>query len=260
MPIIAVISDIHVGHPAAIWPECYVTDKGNEIRPNKAQEVVLQYWHDFWSKPDVNSAEYIVNLAESIEGYNKKEHGHDIMITDLNQQISAFCQLIEPHLRDRQYIGIEGSKYHGSEDTPIEKGVCERVGGSYFGMLANWEVADTGKVIHMTHKSSGAMQYKATALDRNSLYMSAAKSKVKIDPDVMLYGHHHQYFRVDTSTRINIMAPCWKFWHPIKSGEKYSMTQPSIGGLVIKITNEKRIYVDPYLYPLEHIYDALVKM
>lgn len=260
MPIIAVISDIHVGHPAAVWPESFITDKGNEIVPNAPQEVLLQYWKDFWNQPDVKSADYIVNMEESVEGYNRKEHGHDIMVTDLNQQVRAFRELIEPYLCGRQYIGMEGSKYHGSDDMGIGKIVCQEVGGEYMGQIANWQVGDTGKVIHMTHKSSGAMLYKATALDRNSLYMSAAKSKVGIDPDVMLYGHHHQYFRVDTSTRINIMCPCWKFWHPIKSGEKYSMTQPSIGGLAIKIMNSGRIYVDPYLYKIEHVYDALVRM
>lgn len=260
MPIIAVISDIHVGHPAAVWPKGYVTENGNEVKPNPAQEVLLQYWEDFWNQPDVKSADYIVNMEESIEGYNFKEHGHDILVTDLDKQIEAFRMLIDPYLQGRTYLGMEGSKYHGSQDTSVGKAVCQAVMGNYMGMLANWQVGDTGKIIHMTHKSSGAMLYKSTALDRNSLYMSAAKSKTKVDPDVMLYGHHHQYFRVDTATRINIMSPCWKFWHHIKTGEKYAMTQPSIGGLVIKITDQKRIYVDPYLYPLEHLEDAVKRM
>jgi len=258
MPIIVVISDIHTGHPAAVWPKSFTTDKDNVILPNKAQKVLLQYWEDFWGQQDAKDAEYILNLEESVEGYSKKEHGRDIMVTDIHQQIQAFYELLFPYTQGKIYIGIEGSQYHGSEDMLVGKVVCEKFGGNYQGILVNWKVGDTGKIIHATHKSSGAMLYKATALDRNSLYMSAAKSKVGFDPDVMIYGHHHQYFRVDTMTRINVMAPTWKVWHPIKSGEKYAMTQPSIGGLIIKIG--KRIEVEPYLYPLLHVYDALVKM
>ena len=259
MPIIAVISDIHVGHPAAIWPKSFKTTKGNVILPNRPQKVLLEYWKDFWGQQDAKDAEYVVNLECSIEGYSKKEHGMDIMITDLGQQIKAFKKLLDPYIEGKTYIGMEGSKYHGSEDMLVGEAVCKEFEGNYWGQLTNWEVGDTGKIIHMTHKSSGAMLYKSTALDRNSLYMSAIKSKVKMDPDMMLYGHHHQYFRVDTATRINVMAPCWKFWHPIKDGSKYTMSQPSIGGLILKV-DKKRIQVDRYLYPLEHVYDALMRM
>lgn len=258
MSIVVAIADVHTGHPAAVWPESYETPTGNIILPNQAQKVMLQYWEDFWGQQDARDAEYVLNLECSIEGYNKKEHGMSIMISELDQQIQAFKQLVSPHIKGKTYIGMEGSKYHGSEDTLVGKAVCDAVGGNYMGQVVNWQVGDTGKIIHATHKSSGAMLYKATALDRNSLYMSAAKSKIKMDPDIMIYGHHHQYFRVDTATRINIMCPCFKFWHPIKDGSKYSMTQPSIGGLIIKIG--KRIQVDVYLYPLEHVYDALTRM
>jgi hypothetical protein len=250
MPNIIVISDIHVGHPAAVWPKQYKTAQDNIILPNKAQKVMLDYWNDFFGQPDAKSAEYILNLDESVEGYNKKEHGRDIMTTNLNEQIGAFNQLLEPHIKGRKYICVDGSRYHGSEDTSIAEIICKGFNGEYFGALANWEVKGTGKIIHATHKASGAMLYKATALDRRSLYMSA---------DVMLSGHIHQYFRVDTMTRINITAPCWKWWHPIKTAESYPFSQPSVGGLIIKVS-KKFCEVDKYLYPLEHVYDALVKM
>ena len=75
MPIIAVISDIHVGHPAAVWPESFITDKGNEIVPNAPQEVLLQYWKDFWNQPDVKSADYIVNMEAGKLSLQKRMQG-----------------------------------------------------------------------------------------------------------------------------------------------------------------------------------------
>ncbi len=259
MPEIAVISDIHVAHPAAVWPKSFTTDKGNIILPNEAQRVMLQYWQDFFSRPDVKSAEYILNLDESIEGYNKKEHGKDIMISDLSEQEKAFVQLLFPYAEGKKYLGVDGSGYHGSEDTSVAKRICKEFKGKYCGNIINWEVKGTGRIIHATHKASSAMLYKATALDRRSLYMSAAKSKVGMDPDIMISGHIHQYFRVDTMTRINITCPCWKYWHPIKTAESYPFSQPSIGGVVLKVS-KKHVEADKYLYPLEHVYDAVVRM
>lgn len=259
MSLIIALSDIHVGHPAAVWPKGFTTKRGNPIEPNKAQLVMLQYWEDFFSQPDAKSADYILSLDECIEGYNKKEHGHDIMISDLNEQIGALSMLLKPHIKGRKYLGLNGSKYHGSEDMSIAEIICKNFKGTYFGQVVNWEVKGTGRIIHATHKASGAMLYKATALDRRSLYMSAAKSKIGIDPDIMISGHIHQYFRVDTMTRINITCPCWKFWHPIKTAESYPFSQPSIGAVIIKVS-KKFCEVDKYLYPLEHIYDALIQM
>jgi len=259
MPIIAVISDIHVGHPAAVWPKSFKTAHDNIILPSKAQLVMLEYWNDFFSLPDAKAADYILNLDESIEGYNKKEHGRDIMTTNLNEQINAFNQLLLPHISGKKYVCVDGSGYHGSEDTSVAEAICKGFKGEYFGQMVNWEVKGTNRIIHATHKASGAMLYKATALDRRSLYMSAAKSKIGIDPDIMISGHIHQYFRVDTMTRINISCPCWKFWAPIKTAESYPFSQPSVGGVILKVS-KKFVEADRCLYPLEHIYDALVKM
>lgn len=259
MSIIAVISDIHTGHPAAVWPESFETTHGNIIIPSPAQKVLGQYWRDFFTLQDVKDAEYILNLDESIEGYNKKEHGRDIMTADLNEQVRAFISLLKPYIDGKTYVGVDGSVYHGSEDTSVQRAICGALGGNYFGSMVNWQVGDTGRIIHATHKASGAMLYKSAALDRRSLYMSAAKSKIGIDPDIMISGHIHQYFRVDTSSRINVMAPCWKFWHPIKTAETYPSSQPTIGGLVIKLS-KKHKEVTLYDYPLEHVYDALIKM
>ena len=65
---LTVISDLHVGHPAAIWPREYITPKGNVISANRAQLILLNFWEDFWSQPEVRDSEVIINLAESIEG------------------------------------------------------------------------------------------------------------------------------------------------------------------------------------------------
>ena len=258
---IVLIGDIHVGHPAAIWPEVFETGKGNRILQNKAQNVMWEYWCDFWDRQEVDEADIIINAAESVEGYNRKEHGHDIMTTNLDEQINAFVKLMTPEIDGREYYSVNGSRYHGSDDTAVEAIIADRLGGTFLGDLGFLSIKGTGVKIMVQHKLGDNMIYKSTLLDRNSLFMSAIKSKIKNDPDVIVSAHNHQYFRVDTATRINLMLPCWKFWHPIKGSAKYVYTQPTIGGCVLQIFRSGRIDVVPFVkYPLEHLYDAMVEV
>ena len=259
MPIAAVISDVHCGHPGAVWPDNFQDQNGNTILPNKYQKVMLEYWKDFWT--EAQDADYKICLAEVIEGYTRKEHGQGLMTADLNTQLLACKALLDPYMHGAIFMNVSGSKYHGSEDTSVDEAFCKMMGGHYWNSMAMWNPKGTDKTIFFTHVPGNPMIYKSTILDRNSLFMSAIKTKLTKDPDMMLYGHLHQYFRFDTPTRINVMAPCWKFWHPIKNAAKFPYTQPTIGGLILKIPEYKgRIEVILKHYPLQHIADALVEI
>lgn len=266
MPIMAVIADIHIGHRAAMWPEDYTDITGKHIEPSRTQKILNQYWDDFWTCPEAKDSEYVLNLAESLEGNNKKEYGHGLVEPELDLQADAFVFAIKKYIQGKRYIGLTGSGYHGSLDSQVESGIAnqlkaEGIKAECFGDIANLKVKETGHVIWATHKGGEAMMYRSTMLDRNSLYFSAIKSKIQEDPDVLLYGHHHKYFRVDTESRINIMAPAWKFWHPIKGAAKFAYTQPTIGGLFFLLPeNHGEIQVIRKKYPLEHIYSALRKI
>jgi calcineurin-like phosphoesterase family protein len=260
MPIAAFISDLHGGHPGAIWPDNFQTVKGNPILPNKYQYRLLEHWEDFWSDPDVKDAEYIVEMEESIEGYNRKRHGMDIMISDLNEQLRAMAFLLIPKISGRTVLVAKGNDYHGSQDTNVAETFARMIGGHYFGDMMYWNPKGTDKTIMLTHAPGDPMIYKSTILDRNSLFLSAIKTKLSKDPDAVIYGHLHQYFRFDTPSRINAICPCWKFWHPIKSAAKFPYTQPTIGGLIMKIPSYKgKIELRLKDYPLEHIYDAVIE-
>lgn len=253
----AIVSDVQVGHLAAPWPENFVFD-GIEIKLAKHQEVIAQYWKDYWTSPEVEECDIILNLAESIEGKNKKEYGRSLITPNIDTQCAAFVALLGPHIKGRKYIGLRGSGYHTSEDTDAEQHIAQMFNGDFSGDIANLKMNGTGHVVWATHKAGDAMMYRSTMLDRNSLYFSAIKSRISEDPDIIVYGHHHKHFRVDTETRINLIAPCWKFWHPIKGAAKFAYTQPTIGGLVIQFpANRGQIHVIKKFYPLENIYSAL---
>lgn len=257
MCIIAVVADVQVGHEAALWPPAFEFGKGQTVLLAPHQKTLLQYWHDYWTCEDVRNAEYVINLAESIEGKNKKEYGRSLITPNIDVQCDAFVDLIKKHVHGKKYFGLEGSGYHTSEDTDAEAHIASLLGGNFKGSIANLKFK-TGHVIFCTHKAGNAMLYRSTMLDRNSLYFSAIKSRIHDDPDILLYGHHHKHFRVDTETRISLIAPTWKLWHPIKGADKFAYTQPTIGGIIIKLPdNRGQAEIIKKFYPLEHLYSAL---
>lgn len=266
MHLIACIADIHVGHPAAVWPSDYVTEEGNPILPNPAQKKILSYWNEFWNHPEVRQAPYILNLAESIEGPNPKEMGQGLMRADVADQTSAFVQLMAPHIKDKTYISVAGSNYHGLSGYSVEKIIADKLKVAepsadvhFLGHITRWKHKPSGKYFVLTHKLGGQMLYKVTAMDRWSLYISAIKSKIG-DPDAIISAHHHQYFAELTPSRLLVQLPAWKCWHPIKEASRYPFTQPTLGGVLLRIEDDGFISPRLFKYPLEHIYDAVVRL
>lgn len=257
MCIMALVADVQCGHVAALWPPDFpMNEQGNVIELAKHQKVLLEYWKDYWHC--ARDAEYILNLAESIEGNNRKSFGRFLMTPDIDVQCKAFSTLIKKYAKGKKYFGVKGSDYHTSQDTDCEEHISNELNGDFRGDIANLKLKKTGHVVWATHKAGEAMLYRSTMLDRNSLYFSAIKSRLTQDPDIIIYGHHHKHFRVDTETRINLIAPSWCFWHPIKGAAKFAQTQPTIGGLLLKFPRKRgQIEVVKKFYPLEHIYDAL---
>ena len=261
MCIVALVSDVHVGHVAAMWPEKFMFGKGQSINLAKHQKYMLNYWHDFWTKSEAKDADYVINLAESIEGGNRKEVGRSLLTADIDIQCDAFVALIKPYIEGKKYFSVSGSGYHDSLDTDVESRIATDLKGKFSGVIANLKFKKTGHVIWATHSAGNAMMYRSTMLDRNSLFFSAIKSRLEDDPDIIVYGHHHKHFRVDTESRINLICPTWKMWHPIKGAAKFAYTQPTLGGLILKLPKKrKQIDVIKKFYPLEHLYSALVEV
>lgn len=252
---------MHVGHKAAVWPDVFkYKNEGNEeeqIKSFKWQKVIREFWDDFWNQDEVKDAEYVVNLAESIEGKNDKEYGKNLMTVDLNRQVEAFAELIKPKLKGKKYIGISGSKYHESGDMESEALIAKILGGEWHYCMVNKRFGRW--IIQFSHQISDSCLYKSTALDRNSLFLDASEGSGKLNfhIDIIACGHEHSFFLNQNESRISFIAPCWKCWHPIrKYGAKdYARRMPTIGGCVIELG--KTAAVKLYNYPLPHVYDAL---
>lgn len=260
---IIVLSDCHVGHRAAPWPEEFIVpETGHKIGASPEQKILLQYIDDFFSQEESRDAEIVINLAESIEGPSPKDQGRDLMTPEIDFQADAWMQVFGAKINGRQYYSVHGHQYHDSENLYIEDIIARRIGGTFCGQIANLKIA--GKIINAAHDPGGAMIYMATMLDRQSLFADALENpgpggKIPYHIDCIARAHRHRFAMVQDESRPVFINPCWCFWHPIRKygARNYFRSQPSIGATVLEIGS--RIWVKPFLYPVQPIYDKLIE-
>lgn len=262
---IILISDCHVGHRAAPWPaEFTVPETGHKICASPEQLVLLEYLEDFFSQPEAQDAEMVINLAESIEGPSPKDEGRDLMTPEVDYQIDAWMQLFGPLIGGRDYYSVYGSQYHDTNNLYSEDIIARRLEGTFCGQIADLKIREHDKILNIAHSPGNALIYRSTQLDRQSLFFDAIEgpyshNKIDYHIDAILRGHVHHYDMVDNESRVVLTAPTWKFWHPIRKFQagKYPRTQPTIGGLVLEVG--KSISVKKFFYPLVKIYDRLIE-
>ncbi len=255
--VIAFISDLHVGSSYGLFPKGIETPQGNEIKLNKGQEKLLEYWNEFWSKADRWDVDTVIDCGDSCSGLNRKEFGVNLMASDLEVQKDAYVSLIKPHVKGRQYINITGSGYHQSLDTKIQKDIAKRLGGKFYGAIANIHPVKTSRIINISHGVGGAFVYRSTALDREGLFQLASTALGKIPKvDIVVRGHLHSFIHLHMPSQHLIQLPCWVAYEPNKIMLKsYGKLQPDIGAVILFIDEEDRVDIHHYLYPLIHIDD-----
>lgn len=254
---IAAFADTHIGHPAALSLPQIALPQGNILDCNPYQRQIISYWEEF--KYEARNCDYILNLADTTEGINRKEYGADILMCDLNIQTSVAIDIVKDFVADRLYLSVIGSGYHGSLDTNVEKKIADAMPNShFFGLIGWWKVKGTDKTLFVAH-DLGSTMYKGTALDRHRIYSDAMSDHLN-KADLILGAHGHKYFEISTGYTRAAYLPCWKAWHPIKAfGAKgYFIHYPKLGGCIINIG--KRITIEPITFPPIRVFDKVIEV
>jgi hypothetical protein len=180
------------------------------------------------------------------------------MSTNLDVQISAGELAMRRLCKDRKSLWISGSKYHISAvGHNSEKDVCDKLGGTWLGLVANLRIEPTDKIINISHGGSGAFVYRETAMGREILFAKVAEANGKLPKiSMFIHGHWHWFSYLHQSDTHYLQLPCWIAYEPIPIFVKnYPRFQPDIGGAVIMVDEAARITVWHYLYDLPHIAD-----
>jgi UDP-2,3-diacylglucosamine pyrophosphatase LpxH len=257
---IAFISCTHVGSVCAPWPE-FTRPDGVVISPSPAQQQLNEYFADFWTH-EAKDADTIALIGDMCQGNNRKEFGRNCTAVELEMQVDACIQLLQPHIQGRKVIGVSGSGYHSSLDTSLDRSVIKGLGGEFLGALFVGDLGGTGKKMLVTHGGASPTMYKGSFEDRESMLMDAAIGSKQIahDIDLIVKGHWHYFSVMKMEHRTLVRVPGWQCWYPAKfMVDNYGKRQNKLGGVVIDI-GEERIDVYERLYDKPQIFDAPVSV
>lgn len=265
---IAAIGDTHCGSyfglmPAPEWGVEVAPAEGQSyiIKANPGQLKLLEYWHDFWTGP-AKDCDTVFEMGDSCEGQNRKEFGRHLTVTDINAQLDMAEAARKPYYDGRKIVGVCGSGYHQTLQASLDQLLIKRLGGKWGHEMVNCDIIGTDVIANLTHSSGGAIIYKMTAADRESIFQDAAES-LKLDYHVGLHirGHWHWYGHMENESRHVVYTPCWKLLFLIakKSSGMWAKHIPSIGGVVITIEG-KDIQVEKHCYPYVSMVDKPVEV
>ena len=258
------VGDLHVGSRVALWLPHTLPDD-TYIGMNPAQEYLFHCWEQFWREMKALEYDTVFLLGDMCDGNNRKEFGRDLSVGELGAQVEVTRELLAPHVRDKQVISIEGSRYHQSLDSSLDRRVSEGLYAagaekvSHEGTMAAGELNGTGRVVNVEHCRTNSVMYRAGGLDKDSWLLDAAQNELGYYTDLLVSGHLHWSAIMDISTgnrqRWIIQAPGWKLWFPYKPGG-YGKKIAQIGGCYAEVSH-KEIEARKVLFPYFKAHDKL---
>ena len=265
---IAVISDLHIGSHTAPWVE-YKNRKGHIIPPSPKQEILVEYFEDFWTHKAAD-AEYVFMLGDLCQGSNRHDWGQGTMTPDIDTQRKVAYEMLLPHcLNRKKIVGVVGSKYHSSMDTSSDRYVIEQVGGKSLGVYGNVLLWEGGPYVQLTHSHGAPYQYPGTFLDKTSQFIDMAIGRGELHNPCHLWmcGHYHKFDLLNSGSRTLFVNPGWQEWFEWDVMSKFQAKKKNMmGSCVVDIATDERahngfrIEVTEYLYPTLGISDALEEL
>ncbi len=255
---LAFVGDLHVGSRYAVAPKWWRSREGSALPLNEGQLVLYEAFQDFCDRCDEFEVDTVFLMGDLVDGPNRKGFGRLLMTQDLNEQIEMAVELLKPLCVGRKVYGIEGSGYHVLPGgVSADQMVVQLLGGHWKGPLCVGRFAPSKLVWNIQHGQSGAMIYRETVLAREQIFMNAAAGLGKIEfTHVMVRGHWHWFYFDATNGQWKIQVPAWACFVPNRVYLKsYGKMQPDIGGVIVQITDEDRLVMREFLYPLPKIAD-----
>jgi hypothetical protein len=269
--VITLLADVHVGGYHAVFPDNFTvfegTPKAYIVDLNTVQKVLLKDWENMAENSKKYQSDTIVLFGDLIAGMNPAECGRQMMFTEMDEQVKAFCALIEKYYRHIKTVFVlKGTSFHESKYVEeLEKIalILKNKGfdAQYLGPIAHLRLMKEPKEIiaNVAHEGTQAIVYPETPMARsiNDMLREAARGNVP-RAKLIIRGHRHVWEHIDKMGIHYIAIPCWQTFVPYeKAVEHYYAWQPDIGGVLLLIDDEGRIRVWEYLYPLPHMEDTL---
>lgn len=242
------LSDLHVGSLAGLWPEGFeheIQGSAGEIQQyvlNGTQRKLWEHWKKML-RTDAKKADAILINGDLCDGTHRKSEGMYTVTTDLAVQSEACVELVETLPSVPTYI-TQGTYYHSVENRPIEQYVAEQTGATYAPDMVIEECGIRMYARHTIGASNSTWQYMTTAPARDHmlLYLNRAQDKYG-EIDAAIFSHRHQFVAAEYGSGIALVTPCWqsRTAYAIKKG---IVGMPDVGWITLRIDNRRSIAID----------------
>lgn len=249
---IVVISDTHCGCMMGLCPSGGIPlDGGGVYAPSRLQRVAWAWWEEFWDDfvPAATKGEpfAVVMNGDAIDGVH---HGTTTQIThNLERQRSIAESVLWPVAnRAAAYYHIRGTEAHVGQSGEHEEALAHSLKAirDEDGRSARWELRLKlgSHLIHFTHHiaSSTSPYAETTALTREMVNSYLQTGLWGDEPYTMLVrSHRHQHSEVSRRSAHGKVAvtvtPAWQLKTPYVYRIGARMSQPEIGGVVIRLAD-----------------------
>lgn len=261
---ILLIADIHAGSPYAICDEegigIVFGNEVNYVKPNKGQLELYKHWMYMSKIADNFNVDTVINLGDTVDGADYRGGGQGVMTAIIDSQVDLATRLLSRLVKNRGYVSVSASPYHSSRDTKSELAVTIKLdkyakNTLFVGAAGLLTIPEVNKKLLVAHKSSNAMLYTATMLDRELIYQKVAEANNQL-PNIhyRITAHLHKAMHLDNGYQHYVQTPCWKTWYPIKnSTQLIGRRQSDIGWAIISFDEAGRSVVKLFVYPSPNI-------
>jgi hypothetical protein len=248
MKAAVIISDLHAGCQLGLCPPKVRLDEGGEYIPNEIQEILYEYWLEFWDihVPEMTNGlpYYIIVNGDTIDGVH---HGATHQIShNLTDQANIAMDLLKP-LKEKcegRFYMIRGTEAHTAPSSQEEERLAKELESipNKFGQYARNELWKKigDHIIHVLHHigSTNSQSYESTAVHGElvAAYTEAARWGEQ-PPDIVVRSHRHRYFETVIATKNGrgrgIVTPGWQAKTPFSYRIGARNQRPQFGGIVI---------------------------
>lgn len=262
---IVIVADMHAGSHAGLCPpDGFELENGGVYKPNPMQLYTWLAWTHFWTRfvpgqtSDCSTVAIAIN-GDVVEGVHHRLTG--IITTDVETQERAALKVLDsiktlwPQYNYIPLFMTRGTEVHSDSNAISEERIAKTIGAERndIGEYTSWQwwINLDGAVINLAHHIGRGRNALENEID-TALKESAKNGQAM--PDVIGRSHVHR-FDYRQVTRLNnkhILAfttPCWQLRTPnVEHMDR--LTLPHIGGVVLRMENNKQCTLWEKLYQL----------
>ena len=263
---ILAIGDTHTLGGCGLAPRGWVTNTGNKIELNRAQNYLADCFdHILANTPPYIDALFL--LGDMMEGKNIFDFGVGLSEVDEEWQVQGAVELFTPLAErvshndkgKRRIIGVAGSKYHGRREALLIRQLNGLPKGDYYAPFwREFYFEDNPDVLFdLAHAQSYHMRYKSTPMSREIAFKYERQGRIRsVLPKhiVVIRAHVHQFGAWMELGATVVTLPAMK----VQDAFAQSISSPNrtipdaLGAVGFKVFDEpvdgKLVHIIPYLY------------